>query len=159
MAIRAFFEKGGWWVLGQVAAFGVLAASFFLDPGWPRPPWTPAAILLLIVGALIIIMSFIPHGSDLTSLPEPRRAVGLIRSGVYARVRHPMYLGLMLCSLGAAVIQGGWWPLGGVLVLAVFFDFKSRHEEGRLLRAYPEYEEYRRATGRFLPRITFRRRR
>lgn len=74
--------------------------------------------------------------------------------GVYARVRHPIYGGLVLGSLGLALWRGS---LGGLLLAAlllVFFDRKSRYEERRLETRFPTYADYRRQVGkRLLPWI------
>ncbi len=107
----------------------------------------------MIAGATILLMpSLWAHGRKLTPLPEPNPQLGLIQTGVYAFIRHPMYLGLMLLTLGLAIFSMKRGALGVALALVVFFNLKAREEERRLLQRYPEYADYMRRTGRFLPR-------
>jgi protein-S-isoprenylcysteine O-methyltransferase Ste14 len=44
------------------------------------------------------------------------------------------------------------WQSRRRAALTAFFNLKAREEERRLQRNYPEYADYQRATGRFLPR-------
>jgi protein-S-isoprenylcysteine O-methyltransferase Ste14 len=109
-------------------------------------------VLPILLGAWVGIAALRMHGRKLTPLPEPNPALGLLRSGVYAVIRHPMYTGLLLCAFGLAILLQK--PLGVAMAVAltVFFNLKAREEERRLLRCYPEYADYQRTTGRFLPR-------
>jgi protein-S-isoprenylcysteine O-methyltransferase Ste14 len=85
-------------------------------------------------------------------LPEPNPALGLQRTGVYAVIRHPMYTGLLLSAFGLAILAQKPLAIAAAGALTVFFNLKAREEERRLRRCYPDYADYQRATGRFLPR-------
>ena len=78
----------------------------------------------------------------------------LIRTGPYARLRHPIYSGLLLATLGTAVAVGEWRaPLAVCLALAAY-SFKARKEEAMLAAQFGSaFEEHRRHTGFLLPRI------
>lgn len=107
----------------------------------------------MLTGAIILLAPSVwAHGRKLTPLPEPNPQLGLIQTGVYAAIRHPMYLGLMLLTLGLAIFSMKRGALGVAVALVVFFNLKAREEERRLLQRYPEYADYMRRTGRFLPR-------
>jgi len=75
----------------------------------------------------------------------------LHRQGAYRWMRHPIYAGVMLASLGWAL----WWlSLAGVLYLivpAVFFDRKAAHEENWLREKYKEYAGYEQQVKKFIP--------
>ena len=92
------------------------------------------------------------HGRKLTPLPEPNPTLGLQRTGVYAVIRHPMYTGLLLSAFGLAIVAQKPLAIAAAGALTVFFNLKAREEERRLRRCYPDYADYQRATGRFLPR-------
>jgi protein-S-isoprenylcysteine O-methyltransferase Ste14 len=77
-----------------------------------------------------------------------------IQSGPYARVRHPIYSGLLLATIGTALYSGEWRAALGVLVIFVAHWFKARRKK----RCWPgsserPNEEYRRRTGSLLPRL------
>lgn len=67
----------------------------------------------------------------------------LVRSGPYARVRHPIYPGL-LAMTGTALVVGEWRGVVAALLVLLAFVLKSRVEEERTREAFPEHEAYRR---------------
>jgi Putative protein-S-isoprenylcysteine methyltransferase len=140
------------WVVVQIALFVLygLALAWGASASWGVWRWLGAP--LVAMGAWVGLAALRMHGRKLTPLPEPNPALGLLRSGVYAVIRHPMYTGLLLCAFGLAILLQK--PLGVAMAVAltVFFNLKAREEERRLLRCYPEYADYQRTTGRFLPR-------
>jgi protein-S-isoprenylcysteine O-methyltransferase Ste14 len=140
------------WVLIQallLALYG-LALAFGASASWGVWRWLGA--LLVAIGAWVGLAALRMHGRKLTPLPEPNPALGLQRTGVYALIRHPMYTGLLLSAFGLAILLQKPLAIVGATALTAFFNLKAREEERRLQRNYPEYADYQRATGRFLPR-------
>jgi protein-S-isoprenylcysteine O-methyltransferase Ste14 len=86
-------------------------------------------------------------------MPRPRAEARLIESGIYARLRHPIYAGLMLAGLGWSVVTASLPALLVALLLAAFLDAKARREEAWLLDHYPGYADYRHRSKRFVPGI------
>jgi protein-S-isoprenylcysteine O-methyltransferase Ste14 len=84
-------------------------------------------------------------------MPRPREGGALVETGVYARVRHPIYGGLVLAAFGWGLI--GASPVGLLLSAALlgFFTLKSTREEAWLVERFPGYPAYRRRTKRFIP--------
>jgi protein-S-isoprenylcysteine O-methyltransferase Ste14 len=140
------------WVLIQallLALYG-LALAFGASASWGVWRWLGAP--LVAMGAWVGLAALRMHGRKLTPLPEPNPALGLQRTGVYAVIRHPMYTGLLLSAFGLAILAQKPLAIVGATALTAFFNLKAREEERRLQRNYPEYADYQRATGRFLPR-------
>ena len=78
----------------------------------------------------------------------------LIQSGPYARVRHPIYSGLLLAMIGTALFVGEWRAALGVFLVFVGHWLKARREESLLATEFgAAYEEYRRRTGSLVPRM------
>jgi protein-S-isoprenylcysteine O-methyltransferase Ste14 len=78
----------------------------------------------------------------------------LIQSGPYARVRHPIYSGLLLALIGTALFVGEWRAAFGVLLVFLAHGWKARREEALLAGQFgASYEEYRKPTGSLLPRL------
>ncbi len=76
---------------------------------------------------------------------------GLATKGLYAFVRHPQYLGLIVSGLGLFL----FWPRFFILVMYVTVVFiyyhLARHEEREMERRYGEkYLAYKRKTGMFI---------
>jgi protein-S-isoprenylcysteine O-methyltransferase Ste14 len=140
------------WVAVQLALFVLYGIALVLGSGASWGAWRWLGIPLLAVGAWVGLAALRMHGRRLTPLPEPNPALGLLRTGVYARVRHPMYTGLLLSAFGLAIVAQKPLAIAAAGALTVFFNLKAREEERRLRRCYPDYADYQRATGRFLPR-------
>jgi len=140
------------WVLIQALLFALygLALAFGASASWGVWRWLGA--LLALLGAWVGLAALRMHGRKLTPLPEPNPALGLQRTGVYAVIRHPMYTGLLLSAFGLAILAQKPLAIAAAGALTVFFNLKAREEERRLRRCYPDYADYQRATGRFLPR-------
>ena len=140
------------WVVVQIALFVLygLALAWGASASWGV--WRRLGIPLLAVGAWVGLAALRMHGRKLTPLPEPNPALGLQRTGVYAVIRHPMYTGLLLSAFGLAILAQKPLAIAAAGALTVFFNLKAREEERRLRRCYPDYADYQRATGRFLPR-------
>ena len=152
----AFAARGGWWVLVQVPVMlGALAAPLV----WGAGSFDGANVVQLAgaavsaLGILLAIAGLVSLGSALTPFPRPLANARLRQSGVYGWVRHPIYGGLVLASLGWSL---SWLSLPGLLCVVVvflFFDRKSAFEE-RLLRAcFPEYAAYALRVRKLLPWI------
>ena len=140
------------WVLIQallLALYG-LALVFGASASWGVWRWLGA--LLALLGAWVGLDALRMHARKLTPLPEPNPALGLQRTGVYAVIRHSMYTGLLLSAFGLAIVAQKPLAIAAAGALTVFFNLKAREEERRLQRCYPDYADYQRATGRFLPR-------
>ncbi|MCW5934803.1 MAG: isoprenylcysteine carboxylmethyltransferase family protein [Fimbriimonadia bacterium] len=143
----------GWlWVGVQVALFAGWGAALGWTPAadWGLARW--GGLPLLLASAFFLMPSLIAHGRKLTPLPKPNRALGLQRHGVYASIRHPMYLGLMLMVYGVALLLQKPYGLLGATAIMLFFHLKAREEERQLVQVYPDYAAYQQQTGRFLPR-------
>jgi protein-S-isoprenylcysteine O-methyltransferase Ste14 len=78
----------------------------------------------------------------------------LIRSGPYARVRHPIYSGLLLAFAGTALYVGEWRTLLGFALVLVGLWQKARREEALLAGRFgAAYDEYCKHTGALIPRL------
>ena len=73
------------------------------------------------------------------------------QSWMYAHIRHPFYLSLAVAGFGLLTI----WPRIIILILYLgmlfLYYFLARFEEKQVEAAHPEYAEYRKRTGMFLP--------
>jgi protein-S-isoprenylcysteine O-methyltransferase Ste14 len=78
----------------------------------------------------------------------------VIKTGPYSKVRHPIYTGIILASIGLSVAQGGWAGDVGLLLMFFAFSVKLLREEKLLREQFgAEYEEYRKHTWALLPGI------
>ena len=152
----SFSGRGGWWVAAQLplmlcAAIVPLrwgAASFEATH-----PVTIAGLLAIAGGVGLAIAGLRALGRALTPFPRPLEGTALREDGVYGRVRHPIYGGIVIASLGWAL---AWQSLAGVLATAAllaFFDRKAAFEERLLRERFPGYADYARRVRKLLPGI------
>jgi protein-S-isoprenylcysteine O-methyltransferase Ste14 len=76
----------------------------------------------------------------------------IVDTGVYALVRHPIYLGNLLMPGGAALWLGSWAAFLGVGVMLLATIGRIAIEEKHLRANFPAYVDYaRRVRGRLIP--------
>ena len=146
--------RGEGWFFGQLV-FLVAIGMAPLD-AWPEPVasvgrW--AGMLLIFAGLVVAGRGILDLGPNLTPFPRPRRTGELVERGIYGVLRHPIYAGLVLLTVGWSLMRASGGGLLLSLAFALFLDLKARREEQILAAAFPGYEAYRRRTSRFIPRL------
>jgi protein-S-isoprenylcysteine O-methyltransferase Ste14 len=155
--IPSLGPRGEGWVVLQlicllaVAVLGALALPAALSGANERMTWVVIGVVLIVVGALAAYFGLTDLGSNLSAMPRPPEGSHLVQTGIYARIRHPIYAGLIEMSIGWAAVTGSGYAFAAALVLAVVLDLKSRREEAWLTEQFPEYPAYRRRTRKFIP--------
>ena len=78
----------------------------------------------------------------------------VVRGGAYRVVRNPMYIANIAIVTGSGILFQSWFLLVWAAVLLVAFHlFVISYEEPTLDRMFGgDYETYRRAVGRWIPR-------
>lgn len=119
--------------------------------GWQsNPHFDP----LHIGSNLFIVGGFVLLATAWRVLYEAQRAGQLATTGLYARMRHPQYVGFALILIGL-LLQ---WPT--ILTLAMFpvllamYAYLARTEETEMLARFgEEYRRYAARTPRYFPRF------
>lgn len=152
--VPRFLERGGGWVASQALLLILWAAAFVTTARFPPRPWTWVGVMPIVVGLWMALTAVPTLGRGLTPFPAPSPSGQLTTTGPYGWVRHPMYGGILLVVVGAAILGGSWWAGGVAVILGVLFYLKGRHEERFLRIAYPAYPDYARSVPkRLLPGI------
>lgn len=110
--------------------------------------------LLLILAGLLNIIGLAALRRSFAIMAEARV---LVTTGPYRRVRHPMYAAHFLIFLCVLLQRFAPLTLGLYVAFVVGQVLRARIEERKLAATFPEYEEYRRRTGMFFPRLGARR--
>ena len=88
-------------------------------------------------------------GTPMTQKDEPE----LVTSGPYRLVRHPIYSGILLASVGTAVALSWLW-LPVVALAGIYFVYSATVEERYLAEQFPEeYPAYRHSTKMLVPYV------
>lgn len=97
----------------------------------------------------------INNGEKLT----PPYSKGFIDSGFWSKMRHPNYSAeqavWIVFYLFTITATGQWvnWSIVGCVLLIVLFKGSSDFSEEISLSKYPEYAEYQKTVGRFIPKL------
>jgi protein-S-isoprenylcysteine O-methyltransferase Ste14 len=139
----------------------VLWRSGTVSVGWGLPgvlAILPVAIGLLLLGVGVTLIAwtialFVRIGRGTLAPWDP--TTRLVVEGPYRHVRNPMIAGVLFCLLGEAVLLGSWPLLAWFgLAAAVNAIYLPLVEEPGLVRRYgAEYERYRAAVPRWVPRL------
>ena len=155
-------KRDGWSRVGiLVQSVGIGVAG--LGPLRPiLPPWSPAglagllAVTLLMSGAIALsVASERALGQNWSLVARTRDDHELVRRGPYAKVRHPIYLGMLLFLLALAVAMGHWPQL--VVALPMFLigtAIRTKSEDRLLERSFGSaFRDYRGSTPALIPRF------
>lgn len=112
-----------------------------------------AGAVMMIVGAAVALAGARALGKNLTPLPKPAEKAQLVRHGIYAVIRHPLYSSVILVSIGWTLVWQSWPTLWVAITLVPFFHAKARYEERWLRRKFSGYADYERQVRRFIPWI------
>jgi protein-S-isoprenylcysteine O-methyltransferase Ste14 len=147
-------------ILAMVLAFLLLFSDRFrigplgrrFVPDLASVAW--GGIFLTSLGVAVAIWARYCLGqywSARVTLKEDHR---LIQSGPYAYIRHPIYTGMLLATLGTALVVGEWRGILAVGLALASHSRKAFREEALLAGEFGnEYAEYRQRTGFLFPRL------
>lgn len=129
-------------------------AHWLADTPWYRLTGWPAWVLIAVqlLGLLIAIASLRAFDARmfLGLAPMPEAGEPFHERGIYRYIRHPMYAGAMLALIASPVQSVNSANL--VAAICLYLLLGSRLEEARMQAAHPEYADYRRRVGAFVPR-------
>jgi protein-S-isoprenylcysteine O-methyltransferase Ste14 len=148
---------------GPVAANVSALGSYFVSLPLCSGSSTASAALALaafgsllgLVGVGIVVRSRRELGEAWSFSPTANERTGLVMTGPYRVVRHPIYLGLTLLSLGQAIGFANWVAvlIVGCAVVPTFV-WRARAEEKLLHRTFGErYGAYRKHTRMMIPHV------
>ena len=142
-------QKGRMLVFLQFAL--LIALAIFPDSTQVQSWATITGIFLIGIGVIVMFMGFRGLGKSLTANPVPNQDGKLVTTGIYSRLRHPIYTGLLAITLGLVVSSGAWGQILLWLALAMLLTYKLRWEEVMLSAKYKDYAEYKARVPALIP--------
>jgi protein-S-isoprenylcysteine O-methyltransferase Ste14 len=120
-------------------------------PGLPAVAWAGVAIALCGFALRLWAVLTLRDRYTRTLLVQDEHAIE--RSGPYRHVRHPGYLGSLLCLNGVALASGNWVTLiASLIATSVAYGYRIKVEDEMLVAALgPPYSEYQRNTRALFP--------
>ncbi len=124
----------------------------FFKPFYPFDMGHPniVSIALLLSGNLILCMGLYRLRYAFSILIQAR---GLVKEGIYRYVRHPLYLGQTLTTLGACLWIPSWFNIAVTILFIPLQYLRGQLEEKKLQTIFPDYRAYKEKTGFYLPKL------
>ena len=111
--------------------------------GWSSVPfWLKMVGLVVFNIGYVIMNTVLLQNAFASKLLDINQDQQLIDTGLYARVRHPMYSGVLLWLAFMPLALGSWWALVPAVVAVVAIILRIRLEENMLLDGMEGYADY-----------------
>lgn len=113
--------------------------------------------IMVFAGVSVLVDAFARFALQGLGTPAPIAPPrNLVVTGLYRYVRNPIYIAVVAIILGQAVLMGDWRLIVyGALLWLAFHAFVVGVEEPTLDRTFgSEYEAFRAAVPRWIPRMT-----
>ncbi len=147
--------------------FGVYESSSLIYGGWIAKtpnlrhflkPFYPggfeyydiASFLFILMGDLIAVWGLLYLRSSFSIMAEVREWVKL---GPYHYIRHPMYLGEILATIGFCLLRFSYFNLFLTLLFVFCISLRAKFEEEKMKKVYPEYQDYQIKRGFLFPKF------
>ncbi len=140
-------------MMAVIAIVGIRRRGDHRLPPALRRAVTLVGLAYMAMGVLAGVRGARDLGRNLTPMPHPLPGAELVETGVYRRVRHPLYAAVMLVAFGWGTAMASVRSLMAAGLLAVWLDAKARREEAWLMARFPGYAAYRARTRRFVPGV------
>ncbi len=114
--------------------------------GAPKRAWFWPGVAFAVLGIAV----------RLWASGHVKKDKALAVSGPYAFVRHPLYVGNHLITLGFCLASGLWWSFPVWIALGLYFYPQTIRDEDRLLaRLFPEqWPQWAQQVRALIPRLT-----
>jgi protein-S-isoprenylcysteine O-methyltransferase Ste14 len=126
--------------IGIIILSGIV--SIMLDL-W-KIPFFP---VINITGGFLLLLSFLFHGYcenyHKQAHDNTREIKNIVTTGIYSKLRHPIYLSLIIMNISTAFIFNSWLSLFFGIIFSISWIFTALKEEIFLLKKFgEEYKEY-----------------
>jgi protein-S-isoprenylcysteine O-methyltransferase Ste14 len=128
-----------------LAVIIVTVASLLIYP--PEVDWTTEKVIGAVIAGISFPLFVLARWQLGSSFSVRAKASRLVTTGLYSRVRNPIYLFGGLFIVGLSLFVSVWGPLAVALVIVPLQVVRARREERVLAEAFgEEYERYKSKT-------------
>ncbi len=137
-----------------VVLFAVLRSRALGHVSPDRNPWLEGiGLVIFLLGLAVAIWARLNIGRNWGTPMTEKVDPDLITTGPYARVRHPIYSGIILAMIGTSIAVSLYWLVVTVFTGA-YFIFSAFTEERFMVSRFPDaYPRYQQATKMLIPFI------
>lgn len=141
-------ENTGERIIAFVGAFAIMFLPAVQGPTSGSVPLLSLAVALSLTGGALTILALAHLRRHFSIIPEAR---GVVKSGPYRLIRHPMYFSEIVWCAGIVlpVLTPGALLL--YVLMVSFLFLRAAFEERLLETTFPEYGAYRKTTWQIVP--------
>ncbi len=152
----------GWGLFGSWIGIWISPQTRFIVPFFLEQVfWVPILEITITLGQVIVSSPLIILATwlgirgvqDLTlKVAETHRPEKIVSTGIYAKIRHPQYLGGLIAHVGITTLLVAWWSLIITPLVCLGIWLISWKEEIELKKEFGAgYEHYQHQTSMFFP--------
>jgi protein-S-isoprenylcysteine O-methyltransferase Ste14 len=144
--------------IGQLILLGLflivwVGDSFYLRKSIFLSNYLPLYIRLIILSIAIVTAVYLLMSGHVVVSHE-QRPTGVVSTGAFRYVRHPLYLGSNLLYLGLSVSSISLFSLALLVMIFIFYNYIASYEEKLMQSRFgDDYKRYKKETGKWVPRI------
>ena len=145
--------KGEQRIAGRSFALSVtvLLVAAALSPAKVASNWTVSAALAALIGAAIVIVAQVQMGRAWRVGVRAGDAPLFVSHGLFRFSRNPIFVGMILVGLAAAMVSGTWWSWAALALFIASCAVQVRIEEAHLEASFGKaYRAFRRQVPRWL---------
>jgi protein-S-isoprenylcysteine O-methyltransferase Ste14 len=131
--------------------YNVVAPLSALSAAWIQI----AGITIAVAGIAATVYAQLQMGDSWRIGVDERETTTLVHTGVFGRVRNPIYTAMFIFGLGVALVTPNLVACAGFILLVITIELQVRRvEEPHLSRTHgDEYRAYAATVGRFFPGV------
>jgi protein-S-isoprenylcysteine O-methyltransferase Ste14 len=136
------------WILpffGISFALTFIIADFDHGFNWSGsfPIWLEIIGFIILAMGLYILSLAQLQNAYASKVLDIREGQKLIDTGLYAHVRHPLYSGFLVMTIGIPLGLGSWWAIIPAFTAVLGLIVRIKYEEEMLIGALDGYKKYR----------------
>ena len=118
-----------------------------------RIPLTVLGLIVIIIGTFVNVKGRLLLGANLANQIKIYKDHTLVISGIYSKVRHPLYASLIWMFYAASIIYLNYAAfLANTLIFLPFMYYRAKQEENMLRQQFKNYNDYSKKVGMFFPK-------
>ena len=135
-------------IIGMTSDLFLLKISYLLQDLFP---WYFRIVVFL---PLLFVAGYFAQRAHKKVFEEERKEIMVIKTDVFARIRHPMYFGSILIYFGFVILSLSLISLVIFAVVVIFYYYLCRYEEQLLIaKLGDEYKNYMKNVPMLIPRV------